>query len=151
MDELEWIKSPDDPEGNLSASIVDSQDLAGTLERTKTPFVPVPADQDLANQPCPICQERFTPSFNQDVSDWVWMDAVQIYDSRTNTVRIYHASCHRELKRPQSRDHTPARTETPDSVLGKRKTVCITWTTSRLNRHADICCRPNGRLMCKRK
>ena len=45
------------------------------------------------------------------------MDAVKI------GARVYHASCHSEVKKEGG--NTPLRTLTPDSVLGKRKAaVC---------------------------
>jgi len=43
------------------------------------------------------------------------MDAVRI------GVRVYHASCHSEVKKDGG--STPGRMGTPDSVLGKRKAV----------------------------
>ena len=118
VDELEWIRSRDDPEGNLmdqSADLAVNRTLAAAQQ--KQHFVTVPGDAVLANQPCPICQEKFIASYNDEASDWVWMDAMRVGS------RIYHPSCHREVKRNRSRDNTPARTDTPDSVLGKRKAV----------------------------
>ena len=41
------------------------------------------------------------------------MDAIKI------GARVYHASCHSEVKKDGG--STPLRTSTPDSVLGKRK------------------------------
>ena len=130
VDELDWIRSRDDPEGNNlldaagAASGTPTSKAAGVAGAPTTAkddptqrFVPVPSDSALANQPCPICQEKFTASYNDEVSDWVWMDAVQIGS------RIYHASCHSEMKKNASRDVTPLRMGTPDSVLGKRKAV----------------------------
>lgn len=47
----------------------------------------------------------------------MWRDAVKIQN------RVYHASCHAEIKKDGA--STPLRTGTPDSVLGKRKAgVC---------------------------
>ena len=119
VDELEWIKSRDDPESNNTdiAATLHALDEGAAVSDPKRRFVTVPADQVLANQPCPICQEKFIASYNDEVSDWVWMDAVQI------GARIYHASCHSEIKKTSSRESTPVRIETPDSVLGKRKAV----------------------------
>ena len=119
VDELEWIRSRDDPEGNNTDLAPTSQKIieSAACSDPKRRYVTVPADQVLANQPCPICQEKFIASYNDEVSDWVWMDAVQIGP------RIYHASCHSEIKKISSRESTPIRIETPDSVLGKRKAV----------------------------
>ena len=120
--ELEWIKSRDDPEGNLLDS--STSPTSGGLNITtssaadpKTKYIIVPTDQTLANQPCPICQEKFTASYSDEVSDWVWMDAIKIGP------RVYHATCHEEIKKNSSRENTPVRTGTPDTVLGKRKAV----------------------------
>jgi pre-mRNA cleavage complex 2 protein Pcf11 len=63
--------------------------------------------------PCPICQEKFEVSRNEELQDFVWMDAVKIGG------RVYHATCYADLKKDGG--NTPARTATPDSVLGKRK------------------------------
>lgn len=53
--------------------------------------------------------------WNDEVQDFVWMDAMKIGN------RVYHASCHSELKKEGGT--TPLRMSTPDSVLGKRKAV----------------------------
>lgn len=53
--------------------------------------------------------------WNDEVQDFVWMDAMKIGN------RVYHASCHSEVKKEGGT--TPLRMSTPDSVLGKRKAV----------------------------
>ena len=53
--------------------------------------------------------------WNDEAQDFVWMDAIKIGN------RIYHASCHAEVKKDG--ESTPLRINTPDSVLGKRKAV----------------------------
>lgn len=119
VDELEWIKSRDDPEGTLAecAPPPTTKDGSASALTSKPKYLLVPVDQNLANLPCPICLESFTASYNDEVSDWVWMDAIKVGP------RIYHASCHSEMKRTSSRESTPLRMGTPDSVLGKRKAV----------------------------
>lgn len=120
VDELEWIKSRDNPE---DAPLTDASSdaaraaLAASLAAAdpKNKHIPVPSDPALANQPCPICQEKFDMVWNDEVQDFVWMDAMKI------GTRIYHASCHSEVKKEGGT--TPVRTSTPDSVLGKRKAV----------------------------
>lgn len=81
----------------------------------KNKCIPVPSDAALERLPCPICQENFVTIYNKEVEDFVWQDAIQIGS------RVYHASCHSEVKRDGG--NTPGRTGTPDSVLGKRKAV----------------------------
>lgn len=120
VDELEWIKSRDNPE---DAPLTDASSdaaraaLAASLAAAdpKNKHIPVPSDPALANQPCPICQEKFDMVWNDEVQDFVWMDAMKIGN------RIYHASCHSEVKKEGGT--TPLRTSTPDSVLGKRKAI----------------------------
>ena len=82
-------------------------------EDPRNKYLPVPADTALASLPCPICQEKFITSWNDEAQDFVWMDAVKI------GARVYHASCHAEVKKDGG--STPLRTSTPDGVLGKRK------------------------------
>ena len=82
-------------------------------EDPKNKYLPVPNDTAIASLPCPICQEKFVTSWNDEAQDFVWMDAVKI------GARVYHASCHAEVKKDGG--NTPLRTSTPDSVLGKRK------------------------------
>ena len=123
VDEMEWIKSRDDPEDIASdASAADSNSLltggkANAMD-PKTKYIPVPSDQTIANLPCPICQEKFDTVWNDEAQDFVWMDAVRVGG------RVYHASCHSEVWREEGA-RTPVgaggRTGTPDSVLGKRK------------------------------
>ena len=79
----------------------------------KQKVIPVPSDSTLTSIPCPICQEKFEPSWKEETQDWVWMDAIKIGS------KIYHASCYADLKKDGG--NTPLRNSTPDSVLGKRK------------------------------
>lgn len=120
VDELEWIKSRDNPEDvplTDASSDAARAALAASLAAAdpKNKHIPVPSDPALANQPCPICQEKFDTVWNDDVQDFVWMDAIKIGS------RVYHASCHSEVKKEGGT--TPLRTSTPDSVLGKRKAI----------------------------
>ncbi|MCJ1250019.1 hypothetical protein MMC30_007245 [Trapelia coarctata] len=117
VDELEWIRSRDNEE-SIDGSANDGKDSKGLAAAAalkndpKTKFIPVPSDNALASLPCPICQEKFDPSWNDEAQDFVWMDAEKIGS------KVYHASCYSELQKDEA--NTP-RTSTPDSVLGKRK------------------------------
>jgi len=117
----DWIKSRDDPEGNptdqesSAAPTKDILTVSAAAAGLKTNYLPVPSEQDLAKQPCPICQERFDTIWNDETQDFVWMDAIRIGS------KVYHVTCHEDLKK-EGRS-TPGRTGTPDSVLGKRKAV----------------------------
>ncbi|MCJ1390819.1 hypothetical protein MMC18_003680 [Xylographa bjoerkii] len=117
VDELEWIRSREKEEGDNESQNggKDAKTLAAAAavkNDPKTKFILAPSDKALESLPCPICQEKFNLSFNDEVQDWVWMDAEKIGS------RIYHASCYSELQKDGA--NTP-RTSTPDSVLGKRK------------------------------
>ena len=115
----EWIKSRDNAGEGLDESSKggkDSKALAAAAAAKNDPkneFIPVPSDHALANAPCPICQEKFETSWNEEAQDFVWMDAVKIGG------RVYHASCHAEIRKDGG--NTPLRISTPDSILGKRK------------------------------
>lgn len=118
VDELEWIKSRDNPEDapltDASSTAIKAA-LAASIAAAdpKKKHIPAPSDPALANQPCPICQEKFDTVWNDEAQDFVWMDAIKIGN------RVYHASCHAEVKKDG--ESTPLRINTPDSVLGKRK------------------------------
>ncbi|MCJ1470574.1 hypothetical protein MMC07_009220 [Pseudocyphellaria aurata] len=119
VDELEWIKYRDSGDEGIERSangIEAAKALAAATAAANDPknkYIPVPDDSSLADTPCPICQEKFETSWNEDAQDFVWMDAVKI------GARVYHASCHSEVKKQGG--NTPLRTVTPDSVLGKRR------------------------------
>jgi len=114
----EWIRSRDSEEAVDAATDSfdnESRQTNGISARydPDSYYVLVPADSVLASQPCPICQEKFEMSYNQEVQDWVWQDAIQVGN------KIYHASCFGDLKRDGG--NPPGGTSTPDSMLGKRK------------------------------
>ena len=119
MTAKEWIRSRENIEEGIdgaSSGMKDTKALAAAAAAKndpKTKFIPAPSEDPLASLPCPICQEKFQPSWNDNLQDFVWMDAVKIGN------RVYHASCYSELKKDGG--NTPLRTGTPDSVLGKRK------------------------------
>ncbi|MCJ1477354.1 hypothetical protein MMC13_006025 [Lambiella insularis] len=123
VDELEWIRSRENQDGEDGSSIAgkDPKALAAVKNDPKTKFIPAPSDSALASLPCPVCQEKFNPSWNDEVQDFVWMDAEKIGS------RIYHASCYSELQKDGA--NTP-RISTPDSVLGKRKAEVINNNSS---------------------
>ncbi|KAL8925934.1 MAG: hypothetical protein Q9208_003247 [Pyrenodesmia sp. 3 TL-2023] len=118
VDEMDWIKSredldedPSSTNGALSSQTAAAAEAAKNDPKNKS--IPVPSDLTLRSAPCPICQEKFEPSWDDESQDFVWRDALRIQN------RVYHASCHAEIKKDGA--NTPMRTGTPDSVLGKRK------------------------------
>lgn len=81
-------------------------------------WIHAPDDAALLNTPCPICQEKFESTWSDDAQDWIWKDATKVGS------RIFHASCYAEVTKHGrvAGSGTPVRrSETPDSVLGKRK------------------------------
>lgn len=124
VDERDWIKSReagDDQvavENEAAAEGAGGEDGNASKQGPPKPWIRALNDATLRNTPCPICQEKFEPTWSEDVQDWIWEDAAKI------GARIYHASCYAEVTKdgPAPRSSTPqARTGTPDSVLGKRK------------------------------
>lgn len=101
--EKEWIEyreqdeaqPPPETNGNAAAAVKTNQQR----------FVRIPLDPELVNAPCPICQDKFTPSRLDD--EFVWMDAIQVGP------KFYHASCYEEV-------NGKARSTPVSSVLGKR-------------------------------
>ncbi|KAL8983502.1 MAG: hypothetical protein Q9177_004960 [Variospora cf. flavescens] len=129
VDEMEWIKSredtDDDPEAANGTESAQAKAAAEAAKNDpKNQSIPVPSDPALSSAPCPICQEKFEPSWDDASQDFVWRDAIRIQS------RVYHASCHAEVKKDGA--NTPLRTGTPDSVLGKRKAAGIELNPSRL-------------------
>lgn len=55
-------------------------------------YVLVPSNKHLASLPCPICKEKFNSVWNDEVEDWVWMNAVEVKN------RIFHATCYAETE-----------------------------------------------------
>ncbi|KAL8740205.1 MAG: hypothetical protein Q9190_007069, partial [Brigantiaea leucoxantha] len=119
VDAHEWYKSRDNVDEDPAAmanGLENAQALAAAAAAKNDPknkFIPVPSDSALKNAPCPICQEKFDTSWSDEEQDFVWRDAIQI------GARVYHASCHAELKKDGG--NTPLRTATPEPILGKRK------------------------------
>ncbi|KAH0564810.1 hypothetical protein GP486_001799 [Trichoglossum hirsutum] len=121
VDEMEWIKSRDDPDdlsaqpanGPLANPGTTATSSGSAMKKDpKLQFIPVPNDAALANVNCPICQEKFETVWHDQAQEWVWMDAVKIGG------KVYHASCHAEA----SKDGAGIlRGATPERVLGKRK------------------------------
>ncbi|KAL9588227.1 MAG: hypothetical protein Q9203_002957 [Teloschistes exilis] len=127
-DEMEWIRSRDNIDEDAEAgNDGESGQAKAAAEAVKNDpkhkRVPVPSDPALSNAPCPICQEKFEPSWDDESQDFVWRDAIQIGS------RVYHASCHAEVRKDGA--STPIRTGTPDSVLGKRKAGVLDLNATR--------------------
>jgi len=79
--------------------------------------MPAPVDSSSTNSVCPICQEKFEPTWLVDAQEFVWMDAKDFGG------RIYHVSCHAEAYKDNL--SSQVKRGTPEPVLGKRKAeVC---------------------------
>ena len=117
---IHWREATDDePNSTANHDPLASLRAAAALQTAKrdpkNKYVLVPDDPTISNT-CPICQEKFETAYKEDTGEWVWEDAIKVGN------RIYHASCHAEVKKEDDGRRTPlSRTATPDSVLGKRK------------------------------
>ncbi|KAL8869874.1 MAG: hypothetical protein Q9174_003942, partial [Haloplaca sp. 1 TL-2023] len=112
LDELEWIKLreglDEDPAAMNGGEDAKARAAAEAAKNDpKNKYIPVPDDITLRSAPCPICQDKFEQSFDNEKQDWLWRDAIQIGP------RVYHASCYSEMKKDGA--NTPMRTATPDS------------------------------------
>jgi hypothetical protein len=97
-------------------------------ESTPQPDATIPAPTGaLADQPCPICKEKFHSEWDEEKEDWVWKNAIKVGE------KVYHASCFTETRgklgiigdrsKTASRSGTPQPSESLGSILGKRKGI----------------------------
>jgi pre-mRNA cleavage complex 2 protein Pcf11 len=105
----DWIKSRENEDDHLASAANGSSaaigmENAAIAKRPKLQYIPVPDNPP--NSTCPICQEKFEMKWLDEAQEFVWMDTVKVGG------RIYHASCHAEVKKDSG---------TPEPVLGKRK------------------------------
>jgi pre-mRNA cleavage complex 2 protein Pcf11 len=119
----EWIKYREE-----DASIIPTTQTSQVKESTPQPDATIPAPTGvLADQPCPICKEKFHSEWDEEKEDWVWKNAIQVGG------KIYHASCYAESRgkvgvqgvgsSSASRSGTPQPSESLGSILGKRKGI----------------------------
>ncbi len=112
MSEKDWIDYREVDETTPINDTAATNSIAKPKKQAKDRYVLVPQDPTLQHAPCPICQEKFETQWNVDANDFVWMDALQVGG------KIYHATCFEEY----SKGAGIPMPNTPDSVLGKRKT-----------------------------
>jgi pre-mRNA cleavage complex 2 protein Pcf11 len=119
----EWIKNREE-----DSSIIPTTQTSQVKESTPQPDASIPAPTGvLADQPCPICKEKFHSEWDEDKEDWVWKNAIKVGG------KIYHASCFAETRgkvgaagdrsKTASRSGTPQPSESLASILGKRKGI----------------------------
>ncbi|KAG0647902.1 pcf11 [Hyphodiscus hymeniophilus] len=114
VDELDWIRSRDIDPDLPARETNNGAGATATDQKLKAIFLPVPADLQLRNVPCPICQEQFKQQYLDDEQDFVWMDAIKVGE------KIFHATCYEEAYGTKSQAGMKRGTPDP-SVLGKRK------------------------------
>jgi pre-mRNA cleavage complex 2 protein Pcf11 len=114
IDEMEWIRLREVDASSAAADMTSATTTTSKPVSVREKYIPAPTGA-AANATCPICQEKFEPEWHEDAQEWVWMDAVKVGG------RVFHASCHDEVKRASGGDR--GRSTTPDAagVLGKRK------------------------------
>ncbi|THY66604.1 hypothetical protein D6C97_01512 [Aureobasidium pullulans] len=114
IDEIEWIRLR---EVDASSAAADTNSTSTTTAKpisVREKYIPAPTEA-AANATCPICQEKFEPVWHDEAQEWVWMDAVKVGG------RVFHASCHDEVKRAGGGDRGRSTTPEAAGVLGKRK------------------------------
>lgn len=127
FDEEEWIKYTHE-----DVSLVTTEPLDNDLDKPKKQkefnhddsYVLTPTDPNAANEPCPICKEKFVSVWNEDVEEWVWKNSISIEDV------IYHANCLSEASsasqsflRENALESINQNEKAINTVLGKRKTI----------------------------
>lgn len=128
VDELDWISTVEqlDDLGLEDGTAGANGNLPAAAKKKQEDIVRAPSDPVVRNLPCPIDQEPFKSEWSADIQDFIWRDAIKVGD------RYYHASCYREMMKGRETTIKPTgrstplgvghkRTNTPDSVLGKRK------------------------------
>lgn len=117
----EWIKNREE-----DTSVIHTAQASQVKESTPQPDATIQAPTGaLADQPCPICKEKFNSEWDEEKEDWVWRNAIRVGG------KIYHASCFAETRgkasgtmvgsNSASRGGTPQPGEPLGSILGKRK------------------------------
>ncbi|QSL67148.1 hypothetical protein MERGE_001537 [Pneumocystis wakefieldiae] len=127
FDEEEWIKY-----NHEDVSLITVEPLENDLDKPKKnkdfnhddSYVLTPTDPNAANEPCPICKEKFISVWNEDVEEWVWKNSISIEGV------IYHASCLSEASAASQTFSRESASETviknggtSSTVLGKRKAI----------------------------
>ena len=116
----EWIKYREE-----DTSIIPVNKTSQVRESTPQPDATIPAPPGpLADQPCPICKEKFNSEWDEEKEDWVWRNAIKVGG------KIYHASCFAETRGKVVGSNSTSRSGTPQpsepslgSILGKRKGI----------------------------
>jgi len=67
------------------------------------------------NTTCPICQESFTPEWDENVQEWLWYDVVETQG------RVYHQTCLDEISKGINTSSSNGNEGSASGVLGKRK------------------------------
>jgi len=109
----EWIKSRSNDQEAKNAETINGSGGSTTSSPAKPKVQYVIADSANSDKVCPICQEKFEMTWQDDLQEFVWLDAKEIGG------RVYHASCHAEAFKDSLA--SLAKRGTPEPVLGKRK------------------------------
>ncbi|KAG9243156.1 hypothetical protein BJ878DRAFT_543565 [Calycina marina] len=111
-DELEWIhaREVDDDQRLSNTTAKNGTSANASPAKPKIQYVLAPSAN--SDKVCPICQEKFETSYDDDLQEWIWLDAKDVGG------RIFHASCHAEAYKDQA---AAVKRGTPEPVLGKRK------------------------------
>lgn len=125
FDEEEWIKYVHEDVTQVITELPENNSDKPNKHKEFSPddsYVLTPTDPNAANEPCPICKEKFISVWNEDVEEWVWKNAISIENV------IYHAICLSEasvasqtLFRENAFESTIQNEGSTTTVLGKRK------------------------------
>lgn len=159
LDEMEWASLPnyDPSSGNttdvngMSDEAQKGDDTADTKSEitAAAKWVKVPPTGSGIEPNCPICQENFTPSWHEGAQEWAWMDAIKVGN------KVYHATCHEEVKKASSSlQDLGRRSMSPDvGGTGKRKanvSIHYDLISQNIDQHRTLwrVCEQNSREQC---
>lgn len=107
LDDYDWVKFRD--EDLLEYSTTANKTAVATTSAAAVPatnYVIIPSTEKNMNNKCIICRETIKATYNDEIGEWCWFDAVRAPNDKTGR-KIIHISCFNEANRKR---------EAPDSL-----------------------------------
>lgn len=124
---MDWIRLREVDASSAAADTSSTTTAATKQVSVREKYIPAPTGA-AANAACPICQEKFETVWHDEAQEWVWMDAVRV------SGRVYHASCHDEVKRAGGADRGRSATPEAGNVLKRKAEVDLNNGKTKLKR-----------------
>lgn len=107
LDDYDWVKFRD--EDLLEYSVTTNKaatSAANVAAQPTTTFVVIPSTETNMNNKCLICRETIKATYNDEIGEWCWFDAVKVPGDKSGR-KIIHLSCFNEANKKR---------EAPDSL-----------------------------------